>query len=155
MTPDKTGPEALVRTYKEIKADYAYDPDIMCQDDERARAVKWIIDNRLSQVDKTIFLLYTDCQSYRRLGQRMLLSHVTAGREIQRIKAIIFQELRKLTETWRDVRGYEGLYQISNHGEVRSLYTGRILTPDKRDGTVRLTKDKVRRSFKIEKLTRP
>lgn len=90
-------PEAqLVKTYKEIKAEYAYDPDIMCQDDERARLVKWIIDNRLSQVDKTIFLLYADCQSYRKLGQRMRLSHVTAGREIKRIKQIILAEYAKL-----------------------------------------------------------
>ena len=96
MTPDKTGPEALVRTYKEIKADYAYDPDIMCQDDERARLLKWIIDNRLSQVDKTIFLLYTDLQSCRKLGQRMLLSHVTAMKEVNRIKAIILDEYTKL-----------------------------------------------------------
>ena len=96
MTPDKTGPEDLVRTYKEIKRDYAFNPDIMCQDDERVRAVKWIIDNRLSQVDKTIFLLYTDLQSCRKLGQRMLLSHVTAMKEVNRIKAIILDEYTKL-----------------------------------------------------------
>lgn len=97
MTPtDNATPESLVRTYKEIKEDYAFDPDIMCDEDERARAVKWIIDNRLSQVDKTIFLIYTDCQSYRKLGKRMRLSHVTAGREVLRIKAIILDEYRKL-----------------------------------------------------------
>ena len=64
--------------------------------DDKVGFVKWIIDNRLSQVDKTIFLLYTDCQSYRKLGKRMRLSHVTAGREVLRIKAIILDEYRKL-----------------------------------------------------------
>lgn len=97
MTTDNhTTEEGLVRTYKEIKADYAFDPDIFCQDDERARLAKWIIDNRLSAVDKTIFLLYADLQSYRKLGRRMRLSHVTAGKEVQRIKRIILEEYQKL-----------------------------------------------------------
>lgn len=97
MTPtDNATPEALVRTYKEIKADYAFDPDVFCADDDRARAVKWIIDNRLSAVDKTIFLLYTDLQSCRKLGRRMRISHVTAMREVNRIKAIILEEYRHL-----------------------------------------------------------
>lgn len=97
MTPTHdNSPEALVRSYKEIKADYAFDPDIFCPDDDRARVVKWIIDNRLSAVDKTIFLLYADLQSYRKLGKRMRISYVTVGREVLRIKAIILDEYRKL-----------------------------------------------------------
>ena len=93
---DNATPEALVRTYKEIKAEYAFNPDIMVEEDDRARRVKWIIDNRLSQVDKTIFLLYDDLQSCRKLGKRMRLSHVTAMREVNRIKAIIIDEYTKL-----------------------------------------------------------
>ena len=154
MTPnDNATPESLVRTYKEIKADYAFDPDIMCDEDERARAVKWIIDNRLSQVDKTIFLLYTDCQSYRKLGKRMRLSHVTCGREVLRIKEIIFQELRKMKEIWTDVPGFEGLYKISNYGEIKSLYTGRIIYQDRRGKkpVVRLWKGGVRYTIKLTK----
>ena len=96
MTDNQHTEEALFRTYKEIKADYAFDPDIFCPDDERARLAKWIIDNRLSAVDKTIFLLYADLQSYRKLGRRMRLSHVTAGKEVQRIKRIILEEYQKL-----------------------------------------------------------
>lgn len=26
-----------------------------------------------------------------------------------------------ITEIWRDVKGYEGRYQVSNHGRVRSV----------------------------------
>lgn len=26
-----------------------------------------------------------------------------------------------MTEEWRDIRGYEGLYQVSNHGNIRKL----------------------------------
>ncbi len=34
-----------------------------------------------------------------------------------------------MKETWKDVVGYEGLYRISNYGNVRSLITNIILKP--------------------------
>lgn len=35
-------------------------------------------------------------------------------------------------ETWKDIKGFEGLYQISNHGNVRSFHRGcNLLTPKK------------------------
>jgi hypothetical protein len=99
MTPDTTTQDArqMVRDYKEIRRDYAFDPDIFNAEDERARRVKWIIDHRLSQVDKTIILLYADCASYRKLGERLRVSYVTAGREVLRIKRIILAEYAALT----------------------------------------------------------
>ena len=48
-----------------------------------------IIDTKLSQVDKTIILLYCDCLSYRKLGKKMNLSHMTIRREVLRIKKLI------------------------------------------------------------------
>jgi len=27
-----------------------------------------------------------------------------------------------MIEVWKDIIGYEGLYQVSNHGRVKSLY---------------------------------
>jgi hypothetical protein len=32
-----------------------------------------------------------------------------------------------MTETWKDIEGYEGLYQVSDKGQVKSLRYGRIL----------------------------
>jgi hypothetical protein len=32
------------------------------------------------------------------------------------------------TETWKDVSGYEGRYQVSDQGRVRSLLTGKVLS---------------------------
>lgn len=32
-------------------------------------------------------------------------------------------------EFWRDVKGFEGLYQVSNVGQVKSLKSGKILKP--------------------------
>lgn len=38
-------------------------------------------------------------------------------------------------EEYRDIQGYEGLYQVSNYGNVRSLYgKSRILKPSKDSG---------------------
>lgn len=82
----------LVKEYREIKEDYAWNPDIFSKDDERVARVKEIINKRLSVVDKTIILLYVDCQSYRKLGKRMGVSHMTIRREVQRIKKIILTE---------------------------------------------------------------
>ena len=46
-----------------------------------------------------------------------------------------------MTEIWHDIDGYEGLYQVSNKGNVKSLYNGseRILRPrQNRDGYLRV-----------------
>ena len=32
-----------------------------------------------------------------------------------------------MKEIWKDVKGYEGLYQVSSLGRVKSFYTNRIL----------------------------
>ena len=86
----------IVKDYKTIKEDYKFNPDIFTQDDERVSKVKYIIDHKLSQVDKTIILLYADCGSLRKLGQRMGMSHMTIRKEVVRIKNIILEEYNRL-----------------------------------------------------------
>lgn len=83
----------VVAEFKVIAKDYAYDEDIMCMDDERIRAIKKIIDQKLSLVDKTIILLYAELMSYRKLGELMHLSHMTIRKEVKRIIRIIKSEL--------------------------------------------------------------
>lgn len=39
-----------------------------------------------------------------------------------------------MEEIWKDIEGYEGVYQVSNLGRVNSLYTNRILNGDKVGG---------------------
>ena len=85
-----------VKEYRQIKEDYKFNPDIMCPDDPKVSRIKEIIDTKLSQVDKTIILLYADCQSYRKLGAKMHLSHMTVRREVIRIKNIILKEYENL-----------------------------------------------------------
>ena len=82
----------VVSEFRKIRQDYTYNSDIMNEEDERLTRVKKIIDTKLSLADKTIILLYVDCQSYRKLGARLALSHMTLRREVQRIKNIILKE---------------------------------------------------------------
>ena len=82
----------VVSEFRKIRQDYTYNPDIMNEEDERLARVKKIIDTKLSLADKTIILLYVDCQSYRKLGARLGVSHMTIRREVQRIKNIILKE---------------------------------------------------------------
>lgn len=85
----------IVRDYREIKEEYAWHSDIFTKDDERVGKVKEIINTKLSVIDKTIIILYADCQSYRKLGKRLGVSHMTIRREVQRIKKIILEEFNK------------------------------------------------------------
>ena len=87
------------RAYKDIAADFQEDPaGIMSDEDERVHAVKDIILHKLSQADRTIILCYADDQSYRKLGERLGCSHMTARNAVARVKAIILDEYAKLTK---------------------------------------------------------
>ena len=84
--------DEVIAEFRKIKQEYTYNPDIMNEEDERLTRIKKIIDTKLSLADKTIILLYVDCQSYRKLGARLGVSHMTLRREVQRIKNIILKE---------------------------------------------------------------
>ena len=34
-----------------------------------------------------------------------------------------------MNEKWKDIKGYEGLYQVSNFGNIKSFYKNKILKP--------------------------
>lgn len=69
-----------------------------------------------------------------------------------------------MEEKWKDIEGYEGLYQVSNLGNVRSLYfknnicnikkiKNKKITKDKKGYCrVRLTKNKKFKSFLVHRL---
>lgn len=86
----------IIRDFKDIKEDYIFDNNIMNMEDERVHRIKEIINTRLSLVDKTLILLYVDCLSLRKLGERLGLSHMTCWKEIIRIKNIILKEYEKI-----------------------------------------------------------
>lgn len=96
MSKTQGKPENAFRDFKDIEADYKYDPSIFTGDGERVAAVKYIIDNKLSRVDKTLILIYADCLSFRKMGQRLGFSHTTMRQEVKRIKGLILDEYRKM-----------------------------------------------------------
>ena len=56
---------------------------------------------------------------------------------------------------WKDIEGYEGLYQVSNTGQVKSVKSGKILKPDKRkEGYLQigLYKEGKKKKFLIHRL---
>lgn len=61
-------------------------------------------------------------------------------------------------EVWKDIAGYEGLYQVSNLGRVKSFHgrtaPEKILTPYQKEGyaQILLIKDKRRKLFLIHRL---
>lgn len=60
-----------------------------------------------------------------------------------------------MTEIWKDVPNYEGIYQVSNLGRIKSNYKNNILKPSvDRFGYVRFsaTKNKKQRTIRIHRL---
>lgn len=86
----------IAREYKDIRKDYAYDGGIFADEPDRVARVKWIIENRLTETERTLILLYADCQSFRKLGRRMGLSHTTVYTLIKGIKKKILEEYEHL-----------------------------------------------------------
>lgn len=86
----------IIRSYKEISQDYTWDPSIFSMEDERVAAVKRIIQQRLTQVERTIILLYTDCQSYRKLGARLGISKETCRQLVLKVRDKILYEYEHL-----------------------------------------------------------
>ena len=89
-------PDAAFREFKDIEAEYRFDPSIFTDEQEKVAALKYIIDNKLSRVDKTLILIYADCLSFRKMGKRLGFSHTTMRCEVKRIKAIILDEYEKM-----------------------------------------------------------
>lgn len=97
--PDVGDPvKGVVRDYKTIREEYRYDADIFSTEADRTARLKWIIENKLSQVDQTLILMYADCMSLRKLGKRLGISHTLLGKEIKRIRGNILAEYNKLAK---------------------------------------------------------
>lgn len=60
-----------------------------------------------------------------------------------------------MLEEWKDITGYEGLYMLSDLGNVKSIYSNKILKPSaNKYGYVRFsaTKDKKQKTLRIHRL---
>jgi hypothetical protein len=81
---------------------------------------------------------------------------------------LIILKIMENSEIWKDVVGYDGLYQVSNFGNIKSLdrkrwsgrnnsyslFKGKELSKSKRRGYLRvsLTKSKIEKTFSIHRL---
>jgi DNA-directed RNA polymerase specialized sigma24 family protein len=81
-----------IAEYRKARNDYRFDSSIFSEDEPRVARVKEIIERELSQADRTIILLYAECGSYRKLGQMLGLSHMTARSECMRIRKEILKK---------------------------------------------------------------
>ena len=77
--------EIKPETLKAIMADYDFNPDIMCEDDDKVREIKYAL-TKLPLADKIIFCLQTDIQSVRKVGEILGVSYTTVFNEFKRIK---------------------------------------------------------------------
>ena len=87
----------IVRDYKDIREDYAYQADIFATEPERSARVKRIIET-LPPSDRILITMYADCQSLRKLAARLGLSHTTLRGEIVRIRATINEKYNKIQD---------------------------------------------------------
>jgi DNA-directed RNA polymerase specialized sigma subunit len=81
---------------KLIMADYKYDDDIMNEDDERVRKIKYAL-SQLPDADRIIFCLQTDIQSQRKVGNLLGVSHTAIGKECKRIKERIIEIINDMS----------------------------------------------------------
>ena len=96
---DRNVAKEVVEEYRAVKQEYAFDPSIFNAEPDRLADVKYIINERLNQVDRTIIILYVDCQSLRKLGERLGCSHTLIAKEVRRIKARILAEYEQMQKT--------------------------------------------------------
>lgn len=102
--------EDAVRKYRDIEEEYRFNPDIMDEDDEVVRRLKYIVEKRLNRVDRVIMILYSHDGSYRTLGKRLNISHTIINREVKRIRKLIIEEYGRIYGNVDDLRGY-GLHR--------------------------------------------
>ena len=89
----------IAKDFRSIQEDYAWDPSIFSEEDERVARLKYIINRKLTQPERAIFLLYTEMQSYRKLGERLNISHTTCRTLVEQIKKKILEEYNQMTKT--------------------------------------------------------
>ena len=87
-----------VRDYKTIREDYRFDGSLFAAEPDKVARVKWVLDHRLSEVDRTLIILYCDCLSTRKLGKRLGISHSLVAKEIRRIRETILEEYNKIKD---------------------------------------------------------
>lgn len=86
----KSNQEQPFPEWKYYSEDFAFNDDVLDEDSEKIRKIKWIIDHKLSIGEKEIFLLYTHNNSnYHKTAKLLNCSVTTARNKIMIIRAKI------------------------------------------------------------------
>lgn len=88
----------IVTHFRDIAKDYEFDPSIFCDEPERIRLVKRVINERLEDWERIVIVLYADCGSLRKLAQRFDMSHTTLAGFVRDIRAKILREYEILKD---------------------------------------------------------
>ena len=82
---------------KAIMADYEYNSDILCDEDERTIKIKHAL-TKIPLADKIIFCLQTDIQSFRKVGNILGISYTSVFNEFKRIRNEIINIMNNDTD---------------------------------------------------------
>lgn len=85
----------LIRECRANRSDYLFKGDIFDTDTPKVRLLKKIFTEHLTRADQNLLVMYAECQSYRTLGKAMGYSHMTARKNILRIRTAILAEYAK------------------------------------------------------------
>ena len=86
----KSNQEQPFPEWKYYPEDFAFNDDVLDEDSEKIRKIKWIIDHKLSIGEKEVFLLYTHNNSnYHKTAKLLNCSVTTARNKIMIIRAKI------------------------------------------------------------------
>lgn len=83
----------IVDIFRNAEPDYRYDGSPFCRDSARVRAVKWVMEHRLTEAERRIIILYAEIASSRKMGGGLNVNRMTLQRQIGRIKKKIRHEL--------------------------------------------------------------
>lgn len=89
------------RTVKErvlrLKDEFRVELPLIWDEDTTGKAALIAL-NELDTADRTLMMLYTDLQSYRKLGKMLNISHQAIKIEIERIREIMIDRMEVLKE---------------------------------------------------------
>ncbi|MCM1176560.1 MAG: hypothetical protein NC115_05925 [Bacteroidales bacterium] len=90
--------EKVQNAYRNFLDDIVFDPDMMSDEDQKIRKLKYIINKKLLLQDRAIILLYAEYRSLRKLAAMLDVSHVTVRKMVDEVRNEIFAYLERFKD---------------------------------------------------------
>lgn len=75
--------------FRVAREDYRYNADVMCPDSPVMRSIKKAMDEKLTEPDRNLLILYSEVGSMVKVAEMMQVSKNTLRKNINRIRSII------------------------------------------------------------------